>query len=149
MEPFLPSPLPGLPTRLLPGPQFWVFRDRQLEGAARPLVEYGLPPGEEVDAVFSWPFNGKTYLIRGQQYWRYDEVAGRLDPGYPRVLSLWEGAPPAPDDVTNSNTGVGSTGVLTCKLWKGGGQMEEKGWQCGGWARTWKKGQGLGAEPRL
>ncbi|CAO2642061.1 Matrix metalloproteinase-25, partial [Lemmus lemmus] len=90
---------------LFSGPQFWVFQDRQLEGAARPLVEFGLPPGEEVDAVFSWPLNGKTYLIRGQQYWRYDEVAARLDPGYPRVLSLWEGAPLAPDDVTVSNTG--------------------------------------------
>ncbi|XP_076434078.1 matrix metalloproteinase-25 [Peromyscus maniculatus bairdii] len=90
---------------LFSGPQFWVFQDRQLEGAARPLVEFGLPPGEEVDAVFSWPLNGKTYLIRGQQYWRYDEEAARLDPGYPRALSLWEGAPPSPDDVTISNTG--------------------------------------------
>uniref|UniRef100_A0A8C6W562 Matrix metallopeptidase 25 n=1 Tax=Nannospalax galili TaxID=1026970 RepID=A0A8C6W562_NANGA len=90
---------------LFSGPQFWVFQDRQLEGSARPLAELGLPPGEEVDAVFSWPLNGKTYLIRGQQYWRYDEVVSRPDPGYPRVLSLWEGAPPAPDDVTVSNTG--------------------------------------------
>ncbi|MEJ1287457.1 matrix metalloproteinase-25 [Cricetulus griseus] len=90
---------------LFSGPWFWVFQDRQLEGEARPLVEFGLPPGEEVDAVFSWPLNGKTYLIRGQQYWRYDEEAARLDPGYPRVLSLWEGAPPSPDDVTVSNTG--------------------------------------------
>ncbi|XP_045398339.1 matrix metalloproteinase-25 [Lemur catta] len=90
---------------LFSGPQFWVFQDRQLEGGARPLTELGLPPGEEVDAVFSWPLNGKTYLIRGQQYWRYDEAAARPDPGYPRDLSLWEGAPSAPDDVTVSNTG--------------------------------------------
>ncbi|KAL6091778.1 hypothetical protein STEG23_000187 [Scotinomys teguina] len=90
---------------LFSGPQFWVFRDRQLEGAARPLVEFGLPTGEEVDAVFLWPLNGKTYLIRGQQYWRYDEEAALPDPGYPRALSLWEGAPPSPDDVTISNTG--------------------------------------------
>ncbi|XP_005081709.1 LOW QUALITY PROTEIN: matrix metalloproteinase-25 [Mesocricetus auratus] len=90
---------------LFSGPWFWVFQDRQLEGKARPLVEFGLPPGEEVDAVFSWPLNGKTYLIRGYRYWRYDEEAARPDPGYPRVLSLWEGAPSAPDDVTISNTG--------------------------------------------
>lgn len=51
--------LPSLPA----GPQFWVFQDRRLEGAARPLTELGLPPGEAVDAVFSWPQNGKTYLI--------------------------------------------------------------------------------------
>lgn len=49
----------------------------------------------------------QSFLIRGQQYWRYDEEAARLDPGYPRALSLWEGAPPSPDDVTISNTGVG------------------------------------------
>lgn len=90
---------------LFSGSQFWVFQDRQLEGAARPLAELGLPPGEEVDAVFSWPLNGKTYLVRGQRYWRYDDAAARPDPGYPRDLSLWEGAPQAPDDVTVSNTG--------------------------------------------
>ncbi|KAM9584190.1 matrix metalloproteinase-25 [Trichechus inunguis] len=90
---------------LFSGPQFWVFKDRQLEGAARPLTELGLPPGERVDAVFSWPLNGKTYLVRGQQYWRYDEAAASPDPGYPRALSLWEGAPSDPDDVTVSNTG--------------------------------------------
>lgn len=87
------------------GPRFWVFQDRRLEGAPRPLEELGLPPGEEVDAVFSWPLNGKTYLVRGQRYWRFDEAAGRADPGYPRDLGLWEGAPAAPDDVTVSNTG--------------------------------------------
>lgn len=105
----LPAPLP---TCLLPGPQFWVFQERQLEGAARPLVEFGLPPGEEVDAVFSWPHNGKTYLIRGGKYWRYDEVVALPDPGYPRALSLWEGAPFAPDDVTISNTGVESLQIV-------------------------------------
>nr|XP_044602298.1 matrix metalloproteinase-25 isoform X1 [Equus asinus] len=96
---------------LFSGPQFWVFQDRRLEGAARPLTELGLPPGEAVDAVFSWPQNGKTYLIRGQRYWRYDEAAARPDPGYPRDLSLWEGAPLAPDDVTVSNTGGRARGV--------------------------------------
>ncbi|XP_045317027.1 matrix metalloproteinase-25 isoform X2 [Leopardus geoffroyi] len=90
---------------LFSGPQFWVFQERQLEGAPRPLTELGLPAGEQVDAVFSWPLNGKTYLIRGGRYWRYDEAAARPDPGYPRDLSLWEGAPPAPDDVTVSNAG--------------------------------------------
>lgn len=82
-----------------------MFRDRLLEGDARPLAELGLPPGEEVDAVFSWPLNGKTYLVRGHRYWRYDEAAARPDPGYPRDLSLWEGAPPSPDDVAVSNDG--------------------------------------------
>lgn len=105
-----------------------MFQERQLQGAARPLVEFGLPPGEEVDAVFSWPFNGKTYLIRGQKYWRYDEVAGSPDPDYPRPLSLWEGAPFAPDDVTISNTGVE---VLISKLWSLGEKREGGRWREG------------------
>ncbi|KAF0881236.1 MMP25 protein, partial [Crocuta crocuta] len=96
----------GLPARVkVVQAAYAVFRDRQLEGAPRPLTELGLPAGEEVDAVFSWPQNGKTYLIRGRRYWRYDDAARRPDPGYPRDLSLWEGAPPAPDDVTVGNTG--------------------------------------------
>lgn len=104
------------------GPQFWVFRDRQLEGAARPLADLGLPPGEEVDAVFSWPLNGKTYLVRGRRYWRYDEAAARPDPGYPRDLSLWEGAPHSPDDVAVSNGGRrASRARPACKLLAPGG----------------------------
>lgn len=105
-----------------------MFQERQLEGAARPLVEFGLPPGEDVDAVFSWPHNGKTYLIRGQKYWRYDEVAARPDPGYPRALSLWDGAPFAPDDVTISNTGVESHLQIVIP---GREKMETRGGQMG------------------
>lgn len=116
------------PSLLPAGPQFWVFQDRQLEGEARPLAELGLPPGEEVDAVFSWPLNGKTYLVRGQRYWRYDDAAARPDPGYPRDLSLWEGAPLSPDDVTVSNTGKRARA-------KGLGPRDCKLLALGGWAR--------------
>ncbi|XP_072459011.1 matrix metalloproteinase-25 [Notamacropus eugenii] len=91
---------------LFSGHQFWVFQDRQLEaGSPKLLTELGLPPGEAVDAVFSWPQNGKTYLIRGEQYWRFDEAVHSVDPGYPKNLILWEGAPSAPDDVTVGNKG--------------------------------------------
>lgn len=122
------------PSLLLPaGPQFWVFQDRQLEGAARPLAELGLPPGEEVDAVFSWPLNGKTYLVRGQRYWRYDDAAARPDPGYPRDLSLWEGAPHSPDDVTVSNKGRRARA-------KGLGPRDCKLLALGGWARGHRGG---------
>ncbi|KAK2097408.1 hypothetical protein P7K49_022859 [Saguinus oedipus] len=127
---------------LFSGPQFWVFQDRQLEGGARPLTELGLPSGEEVDAVFSWPQNGKTYLVRGRQYWRYDEAAARPDPGYPRDLSLWEGAPPSPDDVTVSNTG-GERGDL--RVTGPGGGERVRG--MGTWRPTWGDG-GLWAAGR-
>uniref|UniRef100_A0A5F8HHU5 Matrix metalloproteinase-25 n=1 Tax=Monodelphis domestica TaxID=13616 RepID=A0A5F8HHU5_MONDO len=91
---------------LFSGDQFWVFQDRKLEAGSPKLVtELGLPPKETVDAVFSWPQNGKTYLIRGEHYWRYDEAVQSPDPGYPKSLNLWEGAPSAPDDVTIGNKG--------------------------------------------
>ncbi|XP_015414017.1 PREDICTED: matrix metalloproteinase-25 [Myotis davidii] len=65
---------------LFSGPQFWVFRDRQLEGGARPLAELGLPAGEEVDAAFSWPLNGKTYLVRATRYPRPPKATLKPDP---------------------------------------------------------------------
>lgn len=85
--------LPSLPA----GPQFWVFQDRRLEGAARPLTELGLPPGEAVDAVFSWPQNGKTYLIdplhlyvviRLLSFLQQPVSQPRLPRGHPRSRAL-------------------------------------------------------------
>uniref|UniRef100_F6ZE70 Matrix metallopeptidase 25 n=1 Tax=Monodelphis domestica TaxID=13616 RepID=F6ZE70_MONDO len=96
---------------LFSGDQFWVFQDRKLEAGSPKLVtELGLPPKETVDAVFSWPQNGKTYLIRGEHYWRYDEAVQSPDPGYPKSLNLWEGAPSAPDDRTDPFAHSHSTG---------------------------------------
>lgn len=58
--------------------------------------EYGLPDDLiRLDAVFVWGGNGKTYFFKGHQYWRYNEVAKTIDPGYPRNISVGWGAIPS------------------------------------------------------
>ena len=96
--------------------------------------------------MFSWPLNGKTYLIRGRLYWRYDEAAARPDPGYPRDLSLWEGAPPAPE-MSPSATRVGELAhpggraMRGQGLW-GGGTCRGRGWGRSGAERgVWRVGR--------
>ena len=91
--------------------------------------------------MFSWPLNGKTYLIRGRQYWRYDEAAARPDPGYPRDLSLWEGAPPAPDDVTVSNTGGRARAMGGQGSWGGGACIARAGGRSGAERGVWRVGR--------
>lgn len=60
----------------------------------RPITELGLPPDiERVDAAFVWGYNHKTYFITGDMYWRYNEDRKKMDYGYPRDMSMWEGVP--------------------------------------------------------
>lgn len=63
-------------------------------GYPRPLTDLGLPPDlKKIDAAMVWGHNGKTYLFSGTQYWRYDEVEGRVELDYPRDMGLWRGVP--------------------------------------------------------
>ncbi|XP_014392669.1 PREDICTED: matrix metalloproteinase-25 [Myotis brandtii] len=93
---------------LFSGPQFWVFRDRQLEGDARPLAELGLPAGEEVDAAWAWGCRGvlgwagrgqpapalqlsahlagATYFFKGAHYWRFPKGSVKADPDSPQPM---------------------------------------------------------------
>ncbi len=93
-----------------PGPQYWVFKDTvAMDGYPRPLSEWGMrtKSGElvdRVDAAFIWAHNGKTYLFRGSEFWRFDESHkdGQIrqpEPGYPRDISLWAGVPSHIDDI--------------------------------------------------
>ncbi|XP_069044523.1 matrix metalloproteinase-25 [Lepisosteus oculatus] len=83
------------------GAQYWVFKDtRALDGYPRPVSDWGLPAGGSgVTAAFVWAHNGKTYLFREKEFWRYDDREGRVDPGYPKSASLWSGVPSDPDDI--------------------------------------------------
>ncbi|MEE6521597.1 hypothetical protein FKM82_019862, partial [Ascaphus truei] len=81
------------------GSRYWVFKDTLVEsGYPRPLSDFGLGR-DGVDGAFVWPHNGKTYLFRGSQFWRFDEKAGRMDSGYPRNSGLWKGVPADIDDI--------------------------------------------------
>eukprot|EP00061_Rhincodon_typus_P001410 g14726.t1 len=78
---------------------YWLFSNTQVEeGYPRDISDFGLPV-HRVDAVFVWPHNGKTYFFTGHQFWRFDEKQGRMDPGYPKQISLWKGIPTDLDGV--------------------------------------------------
>uniref|UniRef100_A0A8C8VK35 Peptidase metallopeptidase domain-containing protein n=1 Tax=Pelusios castaneus TaxID=367368 RepID=A0A8C8VK35_9SAUR len=86
--------------------RFWVFADTQVDrGSPRPTTDLGLPPGVTVEAAFVWGHNGKTYFFEGTRYWRFDDWAGTVEPGYPRPLTLWKGVPSGLDDVISWNDG--------------------------------------------
>ncbi|KAJ7314091.1 hypothetical protein JRQ81_006026 [Phrynocephalus forsythii] len=88
------------------GPYYWVFSDTRVNpGYPRHSSELGLPPGTVIGAAFVWPHNGKTYLLEKDQYWRYDDQLGHVEPGYPKPVTLWKGVPPDLDDVTRWNDG--------------------------------------------
>ena len=47
----------------------------------------------KVDAVFTWGYNGRNYIISGDMYWRLDDATGLAEVGYPRPMSMWQGVP--------------------------------------------------------
>ncbi|KAG8433474.1 hypothetical protein GDO86_017671, partial [Hymenochirus boettgeri] len=87
------------------GNSYWVSKDTLIEpGYPRPLSDFGLNT-DMVDAAFVWKHNGKTYFFRKNLFWRYDEKNGRMDPGYPKDSSLWQGVPPDIDDIISWDNG--------------------------------------------
>ena len=59
-----------------------------------PITKYGLLNLGDMDALFTWERNKKTYIFKGKQYWRYDENKRKLDTGYPRSISVgWPNLP--------------------------------------------------------
>lgn len=62
------------------------------------IIDYGLSSDlTDMDAVFIWERNKKTYIFKGSQYWRYNEDTRRLDRGYPRSIS--HGWPSLPNGI--------------------------------------------------
>jgi len=75
------------------GSEFWEYDSRQRLVNSGSIRQYGLSLVlKNMDAVFTWEGNGKTYFFRGSQYWRYDERTGRADTyRYPRdIQKAWK-----------------------------------------------------------
>lgn len=80
------------------GSKYWRYyydsdRDTyRIEHRERVITEMGLPIDlKDMDAVFTWGRNGKTYFFKGDKYWRY--YRGSIDAGYPRSIRVWGGVP--------------------------------------------------------
>ena len=55
----------------------------------------GIP--DDLDSAFVWSGNGKTYFMKGYQYFRYDWGSRRLENGYPQSTDVWKGLPLTPE----------------------------------------------------
>ncbi|XP_060934173.1 proteoglycan 4b isoform X2 [Limanda limanda] len=66
------------------GHYFWLLNSRREPGPARGITQvWGVP--SPIDTVFTrCSCQGKTYMFKGSQYWRFDNDA--LDSGYPKVI---------------------------------------------------------------
>uniref|UniRef100_A0A3P8SIC8 Proteoglycan 4b n=1 Tax=Amphiprion percula TaxID=161767 RepID=A0A3P8SIC8_AMPPE len=67
------------------GHYFWFLDRNRVPGPARGITQvWGVP--SPVDTVFTrCNCQGKTYIFKGNQYWRFENDA--LDPGYPKAVS--------------------------------------------------------------
>ncbi|XP_064098795.1 matrix metalloproteinase-17-like isoform X1 [Macrobrachium nipponense] len=80
--------------------------DHLIEGSPRPLSDLGIPDlYTKIDAAFYWPRAKRTYFFSRNWYFRYDDVTGKMDEGYPRDMKKWNGIPGDLDDVFTWNDG--------------------------------------------
>ncbi|CAL9696577.1 unnamed protein product [Knipowitschia caucasica] len=66
------------------GHYFWVLDENKIPGQAQEISEvWGTP--SPIDTVFTrCNCQGKTYIFKGPQYWRYENDV--MDPGFPKVV---------------------------------------------------------------
>ncbi|KAG8441860.1 hypothetical protein GDO86_010877 [Hymenochirus boettgeri] len=80
------------------GNKYWVFKDTTLQpGYPYDLMHlgHGIPP-HGIDTAVWWEDVGKTYFFKGDRYWRYNEEMRVMDPGYPKLITIWKGIPESP-----------------------------------------------------
>lgn len=79
--------------------QYYYYSSRQqyrIEYNGYSITKYGRKSGlpaelSDMDAVFIWGRNSKTYFFKGDRYWRF--YANKIDYGYPKSISAWKGLP--------------------------------------------------------
>ncbi|XP_068729853.1 matrix metalloproteinase-24-like [Montipora capricornis] len=65
------------------GSEFWEYDSRRNLINSGSITQYGLPQNlANMDAVFRWEGNGKTYFFKGNKYWKYDDQRRRIQTYY-------------------------------------------------------------------
>ncbi|XP_055523786.1 matrix metalloproteinase-2-like isoform X2 [Wyeomyia smithii] len=92
---------------LFSGNRYWIFDGQNfLHPDARSITDFGLPSSlEKIDAAMVWAKNQKTYYFAGDQFWRYNDTAQRMDEGYPMSIDRWFGIPSNLDAATSGANG--------------------------------------------
>ncbi|KAJ8920311.1 hypothetical protein NQ315_011973, partial [Exocentrus adspersus] len=85
---------------LFTGKTFWVHNSQRfIEDSPKPLTHYGLPEYlNDIDAVQTWG--------RNDRFWRYNEAAQAMDPGYPMHMERWRSVPENLDAANTWRDGV-------------------------------------------
>uniref|UniRef100_H3CTM8 Peptidase metallopeptidase domain-containing protein n=1 Tax=Tetraodon nigroviridis TaxID=99883 RepID=H3CTM8_TETNG len=80
------------------GKQFWVFKDTVLQpGFPKDITQFGHGmPAQSIEAAVWWEEVAKTYFFKGDRYWRFNEEMRTMDPGYPKLITVWRGVPDSP-----------------------------------------------------
>ncbi|XP_066253429.1 matrix metalloproteinase-24-like [Euwallacea similis] len=93
---------------LFTGSKVWIFDGFDfVENSPLTLSYFGLPEYlDDIDAVQTWTKNGKTYFYKSDRFWRYNETAKSMDPGYPMSMDRWNGVPINLDAATTWKDGI-------------------------------------------
>ncbi|XP_037538042.1 matrix metalloproteinase-14b [Nematolebias whitei] len=77
------------------GDRYWVFSESILDaGFPKSLKEMGSGlPKDRIDAALYYTLNGKTFFFRADKYYSFIEEMQRVDDGYPKSISVWQGVP--------------------------------------------------------
>lgn len=74
--------------------RFWVYVNKEPLYGPGHISELNLPDElANVDGALEWNRNGKIYIFKGSNYWRYDKTRQKIEDGYPRHISAWRGIP--------------------------------------------------------
>ncbi|XP_006271790.3 matrix metalloproteinase-15 [Alligator mississippiensis] len=102
------------------GDRYWLFREANLEpGYPQPLTSYGQGiPYDKIDTAIWWEPTGHTFFFQGDRYWRFNEDTHAVDPGYPKLITVWVGIPSTPKGAFLSSDASYTYFYKGTKYWK-------------------------------